>query len=121
MEPMANSAVLAADAMPVRERELLQDFDRVVAEHQRRIFRVVLAITHDEDAAQTLTQECFLKAYRSRATFRGESPLGAWLLRIAVNLGRDHVRNRRAGFWKRLFAGDAEPEQVEQAMRDERP
>jgi RNA polymerase sigma-70 factor, ECF subfamily len=111
----------ALPALALAANPLLDDFDAVMAEHQRRIFRVLLAITHDEDAAQTLTQECFLKAWRARTTFRGESPVGAWLLRIAVNLGRDHVRSRRAGFWRRLFAADAEPQQVEAAMADERP
>jgi len=100
---------------------LLDDFDAVMVEHQRRIFRVLLAITHDDDAAQTLTQECFLKAWRARTSFRGESPVGAWLLRIAVNLARDHMRSKRTGFWRRLFAADAEPQQVEAAMADGRP
>src|SRR5438067_133425 len=103
MRPVQQMASLpTAQAMPAlagAANPLLDDFDRVMVEHQRRIFRVLLAITHDEDAAQTLTQECFLKAWRARHSFRGESPVGAWLLRIGVNLGRDHVRSRRAGFW----------------------
>ena len=36
-------------------------------------------------------------------TFRGECSVQTWLLRIAVNLARDHARNRRTGFWKRLL------------------
>ena len=99
----------------------LADFDAVVAEHQRRLFRVLLSITHDEDAAQTLTQECFLKAYKARSSFRGDAPLGAWLLRIAVNLGRDHVRNRRAGFWKRLFEGSRPDEDATALAPDRAP
>ena len=119
MESTLKAAALGAPgAIPAVSNDLLSDFDGVVAQHQQRLFRVLLAITHDEDAAQTLTQECFLKAYRSRGSFRGEAPLGAWLLRIAVNLGRDHLRDRRASFWKKLFAGGAEPVEIEQVASD---
>jgi RNA polymerase sigma-70 factor, ECF subfamily len=56
---------------------------------------------HDEDAAETLTQDCFWNAYKSRHGFRGESSLNTWLMRIAVNLVRDRTRNRRFQFWRR--------------------
>lgn len=66
-----------------------------------RIFRFILASLRDRDAAQTLTQDCFLKAYRSRDQFRGEASLHTWLIQIAVNLIRDFARNRRLQFWRR--------------------
>jgi RNA polymerase sigma-70 factor (ECF subfamily) len=56
----------------------------------------------DADAADTLTQECFLRAYRKRESFRGECRIDTWLLRIAINLAHDHRRNRRRSFWRRL-------------------
>jgi len=89
-------------------RALTADFDCVVREHQRRIYRVLFGILRDEDAADTLTQECFLRAWQQRAGFRGDASLATWLRRIAVNLAIDHQRSRRASFWKRLFA--ARPE-----------
>src|SRR5271155_3436491 len=55
----------------------------------------------DRDAAESLTQDCFLKAYNARHQFRGESSLGTWLTRIALNLIRDHLRSRRMRFWQR--------------------
>jgi RNA polymerase sigma-70 factor (ECF subfamily) len=98
MEPNAISGFIAARMeSPALE---IQDFDRVVQQYWPRILRFVLASVHDTDAAQTLTQDCFLKAYRSRAAFRGESSLSTWLMRIAVNLVRDHSRNRRFQFWR---------------------
>ena len=81
---------------------LLDDFDQVVREHQKRVYRVAFLLVRDHDAADTVTQECFLRAYNNRKGFRGECSVGTWLLRIAVNLARDHARNRRASFWKRL-------------------
>jgi len=86
-----------------------EEYDAIVRAHQRRIYRVLLGLVRDPDAAATLTQECFLRAYRHRRSFRGEASVGTWLVRIAVNLAADHSRNRRTAFWRRLFAA-AKPE-----------
>jgi len=86
-----------------------EEFDAIVRAHQRRIYRVLLGLVRDPDAAATLAQECFLRAYRHRRSFRGEASVGTWLVRIAVNLAADHGRNRRTAFWRRLFAA-AKPE-----------
>ncbi|HTM16638.1 MAG TPA: sigma-70 family RNA polymerase sigma factor [Terracidiphilus sp.] len=77
-----------------------QDFDSVVAEHRAQIFRFLLASTRDVDLAETLTQDCFLKAHRNWSSFRGESSVLTWLMRIAINLQKDHWRNRRLQFWR---------------------
>ncbi len=77
-------------------------FDTVVRQHQKRVHRFVLCMVKDEDAADTITQECFLRAYQGLASFRGECRMETWLLRIAVNLVRDHAKNRRVSFWRRL-------------------
>ncbi len=99
--------LLSAEGWPVRSAApAVDDFDAVVRQHQRRIFRLLVAMLRDQDAAETLTQETFLRAYRKRADFRGEGALDHWLVRIAVNLARDHIRSRRVGFWKRLLGGE---------------
>src|SRR6201990_3012626 len=77
-----------------------QDFATVVARHRPQIFRFLLASTRDVDLAETLTQECFLKAHRNWSSFRGESSAMTWLMRIAINLQKDHWRNRRVQFWR---------------------
>jgi RNA polymerase sigma-70 factor (ECF subfamily) len=77
-----------------------QEFSRVVASHRLQIFRFLLASTRDFDLAETLTQECFLKAHRNWSSFRGESSAMTWLMRIAINLQKDHWRNRRMQFWR---------------------
>lgn len=84
-------------------------FDDIVRAHQRRIYRVLRGLVRDADAAETLTQECFLRAYRNRKRFRGESTVGTWLVRIAVNLAADHGRSRRNAFWRGLFGGASFP------------
>lgn len=77
------------------------EFEAVMAAWRPRIFRFALASLRDRDDAETVTQDCFLKAYRSWSQFRGESSVQTWLMQIAVNLVRDVARNRRFQFWKR--------------------
>jgi len=85
-----------------------QEFEMLVKLHQRSIYRMLLGLTRDPDAAETLTQECFLKAFQHRSNFRGEANVKTWLTRIAINLAHDQRRNRRSQFWKRLFQGGQE-------------
>lgn len=101
---MATTLTAAFDALPTEEAEStsLENFDQIVRRHQRRVYRVIFLLLRDADAADTLTQECFLRAYQSRSSFRGECRIETWLLRIAVNLVRDHGKNRRVSFWKKL-------------------
>jgi len=98
----------------------MADFDEIVRRHQRRIYRVLYVLLGDADAADTLTQECFLRAYRKRESFRGECRIDTWLLRIAVNLAHDHRRNRRRSFWKRLVGLDDDSAQAPEHVRDPR-
>jgi RNA polymerase sigma-70 factor, ECF subfamily len=78
-----------------------EDFDRVVKQYRTRVLRFLLASLGDRDLAESLTQDCFWNAYKSRGTFRGECSVDTWLIRIAVNLVRNQVRTRRYQFWKR--------------------
>jgi RNA polymerase sigma-70 factor (ECF subfamily) len=115
---MADSMVSLAAVQPTLTSQVLtaEDFDELVRRNQKRIFRLLVSLLHDEDAAGTLTQECFLKAYKKRTTFRGESSVDTWLYRIAVNLARDHQRNKRQGFWKRLFFDARDDKDEQQAL-----
>ena len=103
----ASTKVMAAGtALPamttVSAKELAaQEFADVVATHRAQIFRFLLASTRDVELAETLTQECFLKAHRNWTRFRGESSPMTWLMRIAINLEKDHWRNRRLQFWRK--------------------
>ncbi len=91
-----------------REAAGFDDFEALMRDEQRRVYRVLLSLVRDPDAADTLTQDCFLKAYQSRERFRGDCSPRTWLLRIAVNLARDHARNRKLQFWRGLFADQRE-------------
>jgi RNA polymerase sigma-70 factor, ECF subfamily len=92
--------------MAVEDSITPEDFERIVLDHQKQIYRILFCHVRDADAADTLTQECFLRAYQKRSSFRGESSLSTWLIRIAINLARDHNRNRRLAFWRKLSQTD---------------
>jgi RNA polymerase sigma-70 factor (ECF subfamily) len=96
------AAGTALKAMTVRAAEDIsaQEFSRIVESHRPQIFRFLLASMRDVDLAETLTQECFLKAHRNWSRFRGDSSPMTWLMRIAINLQKDHWRNRRMQFWR---------------------
>lgn len=100
----ASSGTLQADQQCLA-REL--DFERLVELYRPRVFRYALAFLRDRDAADTVTQDCFLRAYHALTNFREECSLQTWLMRIAVNLVRDYVKNRRLQFWKRTSSGPA--------------
>jgi RNA polymerase sigma-70 factor (ECF subfamily) len=80
----------------------LDDIETIVALYQPRVFRFLLATLHDRDAAETLTQETFLRAWNARASFREDCSVATWLIRIALNLARDHTRTGRFRFWKQV-------------------
>lgn len=111
--PSVNTGALPADA--------LADFDAVMRAHQQHVYRVLLSLARDADAADTLTQECFLRAYRKRQSFRGEASVRTWLLTIAINLARDHVRSRRMSFWRRLFRRGQDAAELADVLPDQRP
>jgi RNA polymerase sigma-70 factor (ECF subfamily) len=82
------------------EETAAQEFESIVVSHRPQIFRFLLASTRDVDLAETLTQDCFLKAHSNWSSFRGDSSALTWLMRIAINLQKDHWRNRRLQFWR---------------------
>jgi RNA polymerase sigma-70 factor, ECF subfamily len=111
MSATANSMAIitGASARGIRH----ESFDSIVVENQQRIYRVLLSFVRDADLAAQLTQDCFVRAYEKRESFRGDAAVSTWLVHIAVNIARDHTRNRRQGFWKKLFAGKDESQDVD--------
>jgi RNA polymerase sigma-70 factor (ECF subfamily) len=92
---------LAAEDRKISE---LDDIDLLVRTYRARLLRFVTFSTGDPDLAETITQDCLLKAYNARASFRGDSSLNTWLTSIAVNLIRDHQRTQKFKFWKQAKA-----------------
>ena len=92
---------LATEGRAISE---LDDIDQLVKNYRARLLRFVTFSTGDPDLAETITQDCLLKAYNARASFRGDSSVNTWLTSIAVNLIRDHQRTQKFKFWKQAKA-----------------
>jgi RNA polymerase sigma-70 factor (ECF subfamily) len=116
MEPIIGSELLIA-TMEVCAVEL-RDFDKVVEAYWERIYRFVFASLRDQDAAQTVTQDCFLRAYRGRHRYRGDASVHTWLISIAINLVRNAGRNRRFQFWKRVVCLNGDQQDIAHWMPD---
>jgi RNA polymerase sigma-70 factor, ECF subfamily len=73
----------------------------LVAEHQRMVVQLAINLLGDRDEALDLSQEVFLRVFRTIHRFRGQSSLRTWIYRIAVNQARNRHR-----FWRRRHRAD---------------
>lgn len=73
----------------------MQDFDQVYTAYYQVIFRYSLALTHDRDTAEEVTQQAFFQALKKIDRFRGECALESWLCRIAKNVYLSMLRKNR--------------------------
>jgi RNA polymerase sigma-70 factor (ECF subfamily) len=77
--------------IPLLERDQEILFRDLIDQHQRRLYRFVIKyIDHPDDAAD-ITQQAFVEAARTIASFRGDSKLSTWLFGIAMNMVRNYL------------------------------
>jgi len=107
-------------------------FDDLVLRWKNRVFRLALRFFRRPEDAEDVTQEVFMKVYRTAATYRMDAPFEHWLLRIATNACRDRLRSMRrrpeevlssltpdAGAWlDRALSGAALQEQQAEAAKE---
>jgi RNA polymerase sigma-70 factor (ECF subfamily) len=72
-------------------------FVEIVTRYRTKMFQVAFGLLRNRADAEEVAQDTFIRAHRSLARFRGDSPLAAWLYRITVNL----ARNRYWYFFRR--------------------
>jgi RNA polymerase sigma-70 factor, ECF subfamily len=80
----------------------LEDIDELVRIHRSSVLRHAWWLLKDRDLAESVTQDCFLRAFNARALYRGQCSVRTWLLAIATNLVRDTTRSRGFRFWKHV-------------------
>jgi len=73
----------------------MEAFEALFREFQREVYGWVVRIVRDQAAAEDLTVEAFLRAYRAHAQFNLRGNFGGWLRRIATNAALDHLKRRR--------------------------
>jgi RNA polymerase sigma-70 factor (ECF subfamily) len=67
-------------------------FERLVEAYGDRLFRSAVLLSGNEQAAEDIVQETFLRAFRASATFRGHSAVFTWLYGILLNVNRKRCR-----------------------------
>src|SRR5262245_20025131 len=106
---MKEARVVAWSDIAGREAALIQRcasgdelaFAELVAEHQRMVVQLAINLLGDREEAMDLSQEVFLRVFRTIHRFRGQSSLRTWIYRIAVNQARNRHR-----FWRRRHRAD---------------
>jgi RNA polymerase sigma-70 factor, ECF subfamily len=83
----------------------------LVTEHQRMVYQLSLNLLGDHNEALDLSQEVFLRVFRTLPGFRGQSTLRTWIYRIVVNQARNRQR-----FWRRRHR--AQQVSLDEHMRD---
>ena len=92
------------DSRPVAESLFIEKlkrgdanaFEQLVEERSGEIYGLLYRLTENREEARDLTQETFLRAFQSIASFRGEADLRTWIYRIAINQARNRWR-----WWRR--------------------
>jgi len=95
---------MEVDAGSAIERAQSGDSDAfrlLVEQHSRAVFRLAFRMTGNEQDAEDVVQETFLRAYRRLADYESRSSFSTWLYRIASNYALDLIRSRRRHVDKR--------------------
>src|SRR6476646_5840679 len=69
-------------------------FAALVQQHSRRVFQLAFRMMRNEQHAEDVVQDCFLRAYSQLGRFEARADFGTWLYRIAVNCAVDMIRTR---------------------------
>lgn len=93
------------------------DFDRVYRNYFGEVYRFALALCHDPNLADEVTQETFFKALKRINKFRGECRLSTWLCQIAKHTWYDMAR-KRGHEAPDLPQLQISPEDIEQRLAD---
>ena len=89
---------------------------RLVTDHQRMVYQLGLHLLGDPQEAADLSQEVFLRIFRTLAQFRGQSTLRPWIYRIVVNQASNRQR-----WWRRRKRGQQVPLEEHTAAHGELP
>lgn len=79
-------------------------FDNLIKKYRERLYSVIYNLTSNKEDTADLTQEAFIKAFRSIDKFQGKSSFFTWIYRIAVNTTISHLKKNK---FRRFFSFDA--------------
>ena len=94
------------------------NFEEIYRQQAPRIYSLACRMAGSPEDGEDLLQEIFLQAYRKLDSFKGDSSIGTWLYRLALNHCLDYVRSRQAKMSKLTESLDAESAMEPVGRRD---
>jgi len=70
----------------------------IVNQHERMVYNLAIRLVGNQEEAENILQETFLKVLESLPTFKGGSSLSTWIYRIATNYALMHLRTKKRTF-----------------------
>lgn len=113
MKPILEEKEIIEQVLSGNSRE----YARLVDRYSPMVFHVVRKFEKDQNEAEELAQQIFVKAYEKLGKFRMQSKFSSWLYSLAMNHCRDYAKNIRRGN-KRI--SELEPGFVEQQHSDDK-
>lgn len=95
-------------------------FEALVTAYQKQIYNLTLRYVSSPEDAADLTQESFLRAFRSLESFRGDSRFSVWMYRLTTNVCIDFLRSRGRGTASSLTVENDDEELEELELPDQR-
>jgi RNA polymerase sigma-70 factor (ECF subfamily) len=89
---------------------------RLMSDHQRMVYQLAFHLLGDAQEALDLSQEVFLRVFRTLPSFRGQSTLRTWIYRIVVNQASNRLR-----WWRRRHRAQQVPLEEHAAAHGELP
>ena len=97
----------------------VNSFELLVNAYEKNVYNLALRTLGNREDAEDVTQEAFLKAYRSLSSYRGDSKFSVWLYRIVSNLCLDLLRAKKRRPTQSLNVENEEGEEDELDIPDE--
>lgn len=94
-------------------------FEGIMRRHNRLLFRTARSILKSDAEAEDALQEAYLRAWRALATFRGESKLSTWLVRIVINEALKRLRRSSAQVIPLDTAMESTAADTQQSLQDD--
>lgn len=96
LDPAAPVGFQEGPLLEAARRGDAEAFSALVTQYERKIFRIAKNITQNDEDAEDVLQDAFLKAYEHLDEFQGNSKFYTWVVRIAVNESLMKLRKRKS-------------------------
>ena len=106
--PSKEATVSAGDLIARCQTGDVEAFEILYRQHAARLYTLACRMAGSPEDGEDLLQEIFLQAYRKLGSFKGDSAVGTWLYRLALNHCLDYVRSKQAKMSKLTETLDAD-------------